>query len=93
MDRIRAERQVQRISGTLLAKLVTRDGYPVSRPMLSSYENGSARSVPVDFVVSAARVLGVPVASLLTDPDACPVCHGQAPTGFTCNACGNGGVL
>ncbi|MFF8482311.1 helix-turn-helix domain-containing protein [Streptomyces antibioticus] len=87
--RIRNYRKAQGISAQALADAITADGYRCLRSTLANHEGGRHQTIPVDLVCAAARVLGVPVAVLLSDT-ACSVCDDEPPRGFTCNACGAG---
>lgn len=88
--RIRSYRKAQGVSVQALADAITANGYHCLRSTLANHEGGRHQTIPVDLVCEAARVLGVPVAALLSDT-ACSVCDDKPPRGFTCNACGAGG--
>ncbi|WP_158719328.1 hypothetical protein [Streptomyces sp. NBRC 110035] len=75
------------MSAAALAEALSANGYPTTRAVLANQDCGRVRTVPVDFVVAAARVFGVTVGELLEDI-ACSVCRGEPPEGFTCNTCG-----
>lgn len=86
--KIRALRQIKKVSGQALADRMTELGHPIKRSVLANTEGGRVASVSVDFVDTAARALGTDMVTLLTEPVACPTCKGEPPTGFTCNTCG-----
>jgi transcriptional regulator with XRE-family HTH domain len=54
--------------------------------------SGRQRVWSVDELVSMAALFRVPVSQLLPETPVCPQCDGKPPTGFTCNACGEGGA-
>ena len=78
------------MSAQALADAVTEKGYKLSRETLAAAENGFRETIPVDLLVLAAEVLGVPPAHLLSDGPWCTACADGPPSGFTCNACGAG---
>lgn len=90
--RIRSHRKAQGMSVQALADAITESGYPCQRSTLANHEGGRHQTLPVDLMVAAAGVLGVPVMALLCDSP-CSVCDDSPPRGFTCNACGAGKAL
>lgn len=86
--KLRALRQIQKVSARQLADQVTALGYEVSGSVIANYESGKKATLPVDFLVLAAKALGTTAEALLTEPVRCPSCMGEPPAGFTCNTCG-----
>ncbi|MEV0220808.1 hypothetical protein [Streptomyces sp. NPDC050704] len=86
--KLRALRQIHKVSAQKLADAVTDLGFPVSRAMLANWEGGRKGTIPVDFLVLAAKALGTTAEAILNEPVFCPTCRGDAPAGFTCNTCG-----
>jgi len=91
VSKLRALRQIQKVSAQKLADDVTLLGFPVTRTMLANWENGRKNTIPVDFLVLASQALGTTAAAILNEPVACPQCKGEPPAGFTCNTCGTAG--
>lgn len=58
---------------------------------LRRIERGERR-VEVGELVAFATVFGRSTEELLFAPDDCPTCHGEPPSGFTCNTCGKNGA-
>jgi transcriptional regulator with XRE-family HTH domain len=85
--KLRALRQIHKFSAQKLADEVTALGFPVTRTMLANWEGGRKATLPVDFLVLAARVLDTTPEKILNEPVACPTCKGTPPVGFTCNTC------
>ncbi|MFD3955961.1 MULTISPECIES: helix-turn-helix domain-containing protein [Streptomyces] len=88
IKRIRRSREERGFSAQTLADAITAKGFKLSRETLSGAENGFRETIPVDVLVLAAEVLGVPPSRLLSDGAWCGHCNDQPPSGFTCNACG-----
>ncbi|MER7813860.1 helix-turn-helix transcriptional regulator [Streptomyces sp. NPDC096153] len=84
---IRALRAIRKLSAQNLAAQITAAGYPISRTVLSNYENGRKDALPLDFVIVAAEVLGTTLSDLMDGVAKCPACSGTPPEGFTCNTC------
>lgn len=89
--KLRALRKIQKVSAQKLADAVTELGFPITRTMLANWEGGRRTTVPVDFLVLAAKALGTTAVAILTEPVRCPSCKGEPPAGFTCNTCGTAG--
>lgn len=87
VSRMRFWRRRRRLTAEQLATAITASGYEVSRVTITKAECGRVRAVPIDLVVHAAEVLGVPFDALLNGAF-CEVCEGLPPRGMTCNECG-----
>lgn len=85
-ERIRAFRKARRITGDSFAAQLTRAGYPISRSVLTNFETGRFRHVPVDLVVAAMKVLGVGFHGFMVGP-LCGTCDDEPPQGFICQTC------
>lgn len=85
-ERMRAFRKTRRITGESFAAQLTRAGYPVSRSVLTNFETGRFKHVPVDLIVAAMKVLGVSFHQFMVGP-LCGTCKDQPPTGFICQTC------
>jgi transcriptional regulator with XRE-family HTH domain len=86
--RIHAARKMRGVTAQALADAITGRGYAAHRATIAKIENGIQEKVPVDVVVHAARVLQVPVLSLLSDGPWCSACGDDPPVGFACRSCG-----
>lgn len=86
--RIKRARKGRGFSAQALADAITARGYAVHRATIAKIENGIQETTPVDVVVHAARVLQVPVLTLLGDGEWCEHCHDAPPPGFACTHCG-----
>lgn len=86
--RIKRARKGRGFSAQALADAITARGYAVSRATVAKIENGLKETTPVDVVVHAARVLQVPMLTLLLDGEWCERCHDNPPAGFACTECG-----
>lgn len=91
IGKLRALRQIQKVSAQKLADEVSALGFHVTRTMVANWEGGRKVTIPVDFLVLAAQALGTTAAAILSEPVACPQCKGEPPAGFTCNTCGTAG--
>lgn len=89
--KIRTLRKIRRMSVQKLADRMNEQGYKISRAQVAAGEIGYRRDMSVDFADHAARALGLTLVQLLTESAICPTCKGEAPAGFTCNACGTAG--
>lgn len=85
-ERMRAFRKARRITGETFASQLTRAGYPISRTVLTNFETGRFKHVPVDLVVAAMKVLGVGFHQFMVGP-LCGTCNDKPPTGFICQTC------
>jgi transcriptional regulator with XRE-family HTH domain len=86
--KLRALRQIQKVSAQKLADRVSALGFPVSREVIANWESGKKATICVDFVVLAAKALDTTAEAILNEPVLCPSCKGETPAGFTCNTCG-----
>lgn len=86
--RIYRARKERGLTAQALADRITELGFPISRVVIAKIENGIRETVPVDVVYHAARVLQVPILSLLSDGPWCERCRDSPPAGFACKACG-----
>lgn len=86
--RIKRARKGRGFSAQALADAITARGYEVHRATIAKIENGLRETTPVDVVVHAARILQVPVLSLLIDGIWCEHCCDAPPPGFACPECG-----
>lgn len=84
--RLRDFRKTRRITGESFAAQLTRAGYPISRSVLTNFETGRFRHVPVDLIVAAMKVLGVGFHSFMVGP-LCGTCNDEPPPGFQCQTC------
>lgn len=69
-------RRLRGWSAQRLADELAVAGYPISRAQLANQESGRAQHITVDQLLALARVFGMSIEGLTTDP-ACPAC-GQA---------------
>jgi transcriptional regulator with XRE-family HTH domain len=86
--KLRTLRQLQKMSAQKLADEVTTLGFPISRSVIANWENGKRQTIPVDFLVVAAKALGTTGEAILNEPVLCPHCKGEPPSGFVCKTCG-----
>lgn len=84
--RIREFRKTRRISGEQLAEGLTKQGFPMTRSVLSNYENGRFRTVPVDFLDAAMRFFGVSYNHFFHGP-LCSSCDDDPPVQYICKVC------
>jgi transcriptional regulator with XRE-family HTH domain len=89
--KIRTLRKLRGMSVQKLADRMNAQGYQITRAQVAAGEIGHRRNLPVDFADHAARALGLTLVQLLTEAAVCQTCKGEAPAGFTCNACGTAG--
>lgn len=81
--------RIQRgLSASALAEAITASGHAAGRGVITNHELGRVQAATIDFVVAAAKALGVSLAELLEDTP-CEACAGAPPVGFTCNRCGS----
>jgi transcriptional regulator with XRE-family HTH domain len=86
--KLRALRQLRHMSAQPLTDEVAARGFPVTRSSVAAWETGRKNTIPVDFLLLAAEVLGTTAVAVLTAPVTCPARKGKPPEGFTCNTCG-----
>lgn len=88
---VRRFRDTRRLSVRALAARVQESGTIIHPSGISKIEAGKRRT-DVDELAALAEALGVHPADLLTEAEpACATCHGMAPRGFKCLACGREG--
>lgn len=91
--KLRALRQIQKVSAQELAERMSAAGYPIKRSVIANLESGRREEVSVDHLVAAAQALGTTAAAILNGPmPVCPICENEPPAGFTCNTCGASGT-
>lgn len=86
-DRMRAIRKRRRITVDRLAGGLTKNGYSVSRSVLSNYENGRFHTVPADLVAAAMKFFDMGYSAFMSGP-LCGACGDLPPHGFVCRTCG-----
>lgn len=85
--RLRAFRTVRGLTGEQMAKLLTDNGYPITRSVLANIENMRFRTLPVDLVFAAVRALDLQNTGHFFVGYLCNGCSDNPPLNFICPEC------
>lgn len=86
--RLRAFRTTRGLTGEQMAKMLTDNGYPITRSVLANIENMRFRSLSVDLVFAAIKALQLAnIGEFFVGP-LCNGCFDNPPVEYICKTCG-----